>query len=41
MINNEDEPVIEHMHLKKEAEEAERIEREVRDRFAKANHIKT
>mgnify|MGYP003499706842 FL=1 len=39
VINNEDEPVIEHMHLKKEAEEAERIEREVRERFAKANGL--
>ena len=39
VINNEDEPLIEYMHLKKEHDEAERIEREVRERFAKANAI--
>ena len=41
VINNEDEPVIEHMHLKKGAKEAERIEQEVRERFVKANNITT
>lgn len=41
VINYEDEPVIEHMHLKKGAKEAEQIEQEVRERFAKANNITT
>jgi len=39
VINNENEPVIEYLYLKKESAEAERIEKEVRERFAKANGI--
>ena len=35
----ENAPVIEYMYLKKEPKEADRIEREVRERFAKANGI--
>lgn len=41
IINNENEPVIEHMYLKKESVEADRIEKEIRERFAKANNIAT
>lgn len=37
VINNETEPVIEHLHLKKEPADAEKIETEVRKRLAKAN----
>ena len=39
VINNEDEPVIEHMYLKKEPMERGKIEREVRERLAKANGL--
>lgn len=39
VINNEEEPVIEHFHLQKEPAEAERIEKEVCERFAKANGL--
>ena len=39
IINNENEPVIEHLYLKKEPAEADRIEKEVRERFAKANGL--
>lgn len=39
VINNENEPVIEYLYLKKESAEAERIEKEVRERFAKANGL--
>jgi len=39
VINNENEPVIEHLYLKKEPSEAERIEKEVWERFAKANGL--
>ncbi len=37
VINHEDSPVIEHMYLLKEPAEAERIEKEIRERLAKAN----
>lgn len=39
VINNLDVPVIEHMYLKKDREDAEKIEAEVRERLAKANNI--
>lgn len=39
VINNEKEPVIEHLYLQKEPAEAERIEKEVWERFAKANGL--
>ena len=39
VINNEGVPVIEHMNLKKESVEAERIEQEIRERFARANGL--
>ena len=39
VINNESKPVIEYLYLEKESAEAERIEKEVRERFAKANGI--
>lgn len=41
VINNENVPVIEHFHLKGEAIEVERIEKEVRERFAKANGLRS
>ena len=37
VINHEDSPVIEHLYLLKEPAEAERIEKEIRERLAKAN----
>ena len=40
VINNENVPVIEHMYLENESDEAKRIEKEIRERFELLNQIK-
>ena len=39
VFNHADSPFIEHLHLQKEQGEAERIEKEIRERLAKANSL--
>lgn len=41
VINNENVPAIEHFHIKGETTEVEKIEKEVRERLARANGLKS
>ena len=40
VINNENTPVIEHMHLIKTGEEADRIKEEIMERFERMNELR-